>query len=60
MTSKKTRWWLPGLLCLVLGPALAAEVPVHDCDRLAAHPEDSNECTRQPLLFEGSRKGDWS
>ena len=43
MTSKKTRWWLPGLLCLVLGPALAAEVPVHECDRLAAHPLDSNK-----------------
>ncbi len=43
MTLKKTRWWLPGLLCLILGPALAAEVPVHDCDRLAAHPEDSNK-----------------
>ena len=43
MTSKRTRWWLPGLLCLVLGPALADEVPIHDCDRLAAHPQDSNK-----------------
>lgn len=28
------------LLCLVLSPARAADAPVHECDRLAAHPHD--------------------
>ena len=43
MTIHKARYLLVGLVCLALWPAHALETPVHECDRLAAHPSDANK-----------------
>ena len=43
MTAKSLKWWLVGLLCLVLWSAYAQDGGIHQCDRLAAHPLDGNK-----------------
>ncbi len=43
MSTHKTRLFLVGLMCLAIWPAHALEAPMHECDRLAAHPLDSNK-----------------
>ncbi len=40
MSGYRSRQVLLGLLCVVSWPALASQVPIHDCDRLAGDPHD--------------------
>ena len=41
--SDRCRWIIAGLLGLVLCPGLASQAPIHDCDRLAANPDDEEK-----------------
>ena len=45
MTSKKLLWVLWALLCLFTWHTYAQEIFIHECDRLAAHPNDINKVT---------------
>jgi len=45
MTSSKPICLLLALVCLMPLSTLAQEIPVHECDRLAAHPSDINKVT---------------
>ena len=41
--SDRSRPIIAAMLCLVLSPALASDATVHECDRLAASPDDKEK-----------------